>query len=92
MVDEPAFASGDTSLLDLAPKPFVVVYRSRQKVQSNLIGGTSGFRGESGQFRFEFGRNLQVHRARVGGMAGSVNRRLVSTNGAISFTSLCLVS
>ena len=38
MVDEPAFASRDTSLLDLAPKPLVVVYRSRQKVQSNRYG------------------------------------------------------
>lgn len=36
MVEESAFASGDTTLLDLAPEPFVV-YRGRQKVQGYLI-------------------------------------------------------
>ena len=84
MVEQPAFASRDTTLLHLASEPVVVVYRGRQKVQGNLIDAASGLRGQAGQLRFEFGWNLKVHEASVGGIEGSVNRvlkNLVSAEG-----------
>lgn len=61
VVQEPAFASGDTALLDLPTKPIVMLDRVGQKIQRDLIGVTSGVGGESIQLGFKFWRNMQVH-------------------------------
>lgn len=74
VVEETAFASCRATFLDLTPKPFVVVHRTRQEVESDLVDGAPGRRGKACEFRFEFRRNLQVHEASVGGIQGSVNR------------------
>src|SRR5262245_33021719 len=73
MVEQTAFASGRTTFLDLTPEPLVVVHRTRQKVESDLIDCAPGLRGEACESRFEFGRNLQVHEASVGRIQSSVN-------------------
>ena len=61
MVQQAAFASGDTALLDLPTEPIVMLDRVGQKIQRDLIGVASAFGGESIQPGFTFWRNLQVH-------------------------------
>jgi hypothetical protein len=51
-----------------------MVQRTRQQVQRDLIDSASGLCGQASQLSFEFGRNLQVHKASVGRTEGSVNR------------------
>ena len=60
MVEQTAFASGDTALLDLPTEPIIVLDRVGQKIQRDLIGVASGFGGESIQLGLKFWRNAQV--------------------------------
>ena len=63
MVQQPTFASRDTARLDLPTKPLVVLHRSTEQLQCDLISIAAGFDGNLIQPGFKFGRDVQVHRA-----------------------------
>ena len=73
MIDQTALTRSDAALFHLLTEPLVMVHGAGKEVESNLIDGAPGLGGQAGQLRFEFGRNLQVHEASVGGLQGSVN-------------------
>jgi hypothetical protein len=73
MLDQPAFASGGATPFDFRAKPLIVIYRVGQQVQRHLVNCAASLRGQTRQLRFEFGRNLQVHKASVGAIPKLVN-------------------
>ena len=64
-VEQPAFASRRTTLLDVALKPLVVVDRAGQEPEGDLIDRTAGPLSQPNQLGSEFWRNLQVHEVGV---------------------------
>jgi len=70
VVDQTAFTGSDAALFHVLAEPLVVVHRAGKEIESNLIDGAPDLSGQAGQLRFEFGRNLQVHGASVGGTGG----------------------
>jgi hypothetical protein len=75
MVEQPAFPARPSTLLNLAPEPFIAVHRSGQQVQGDLVRASCLCR-EARQLGCEFGRNLQVHETSLGCIDSAVNRRL----------------
>lgn len=73
MLEQPALAGGGATPFDFATEPLVVVNGAGQQVKRDLVDCAPGVLGQPGKFRYEFGRNLQVHEASVGGTEGSVN-------------------
>lgn len=66
MVQQSTLASRDTAGLDFPTKPLVVLDRSAQQLQRDLIGIAPGFGGNLIQSGFKFRRDVQVHGVRVG--------------------------
>jgi hypothetical protein len=54
-----------------------MVDRRGQQVQRHLVRRQASLRSEPRQFRFEFGRSLQVYETRVRRLDSGVNRRLL---------------
>ena len=76
VLDQPAFTRGGPALFHLGTEPLVVVHRAGQQVERHLVDSAARLRGQTRQLRFEFGRNLQVHKVSVGCADNRVNRRL----------------
>jgi hypothetical protein len=73
VIDQTTFTGSHAALFHLLAEPLVVIHSAGQKVESNLIDCAPGLRGQAGQLRCDFGRNMQVHDASVGGTEGPVN-------------------
>lgn len=80
VLDQSAFACGGATLFDLRAEPLVVVHRAGQQIERHLVGRTASLRGNARQLRFEFGRNLQVHRGSVGAVPKLVNVSVEESN------------
>lgn len=73
VLDQSAFTCRGAALLDFRPEPFDVLQGTRQQVERPMVDPAAGFCGQTRQLRFEFGRNLQVHKASVGAIPKLVN-------------------
>jgi hypothetical protein len=58
LIDELAVSGGCTTLSHCLLKPFIVIDRTRQEIQSDPLGAPAGFRGEAIQLCREFWRNM----------------------------------
>lgn len=63
MLDEPPFTGGQPALFDLVTEPLVVVDRTSQQVECDLVYSTTRACGQTDEPSLEFGRELQVHGA-----------------------------
>jgi hypothetical protein len=64
---------GGAALFDFGAEPLVVVHRAGQQFERHLVGRAARLGGQARQLRFEFGRNLQVHKVSVGAIPNLVN-------------------
>jgi hypothetical protein len=62
----------------IGAEPLVVVHRARQQVERHLVGRAASLGRQARQLRFEFGRNLQIHKVSAGAIPKPVN---VSVSG-----------
>ncbi len=74
MVQQPTFASRGTARLHFPAKPLVMLDRSAQQLQRDLIGIAPGFGGNLIQPGFKFWRDVQVHRGDVSWRIRAPNR------------------
>lgn len=73
VLEQFAVAGSGATLLNFSAEPLVVIHRSGQKVDSDLVNGASCLRGKAGEPCFELRWNLQIHEVSVGGITWQVN-------------------